>query len=158
LSFPQTFYCSQLYNGTGRNFDDFNPASCLAVVGDDKKFYGVLSQDKLVETLQHFQEEKYNAYEKRISVSERIKEEFIKSISHEIRPPLNAIQGLSEILIYSDIPEADKGNYPGLLHAKTDELLSVVESLLNLSQLKAGDFNISVSDNIDPNAVCENLI
>lgn len=130
----------------------------LPVVDDNQEFHGILSQDRIVEALKELQTLKHKAYEQRISVSERIKKEFIQSISHEIRTPLNAIQGLSEVLIYSDIAEEEKENYAGLLHAKTDELLNVVDSLLNLSRLEAGDFNISVSEKIDPSVVCEELM
>lgn len=122
----------------------------LPVVDDDKHFYGIISQTKILEILKNFQKKQVQAYEQRIQISERVKTEFIQSISHEIRTPLNAIQGLSEVLIYTDITEQDKENYAGLLHAKTDELLNVVDSLLNLSRLKAGDFSISVSENNDP--------
>ncbi|MFO8001722.1 MAG: ATP-binding protein [Marinilabilia sp.] len=129
----------------------------LPVIDNNNKFHGILSQNKLIETLKAHQKERNELYEKEISLSERIKEEFIRSISHEIRTPLNAIQGLSEILIYSDISEEDKENFAGLLHAKTDELLNVVESLLDLARLQAGDFDFDPVEDVNPEEMCRDL-
>jgi len=123
----------------------------LPVIDEDKQFHGVLSQIKLCQAIKKFSVKPENM------LSERIKEEFIKSISHEIRTPLNAIQGLSEILIYSDISGEDKEEFASLLHAKTDELITVLDSLLDLSKLQAGDIKYVPVDHIKAGEFCQEI-
>jgi signal transduction histidine kinase len=129
----------------------------LPVVDDKNHFHGILSQQKLIEKLKAIDQEKTELLKKEVSVSDRFKEEFVKNISHEIRTPLNAIQGLSEILIYSDISKEDKEEFASLLHAKTDELLSVVDSLIDLSQLQTGDIDFTPTDQINPERFCREI-
>ncbi|MGQ1889877.1 ATP-binding protein [Thermophagus sp. OGC60D27] len=129
----------------------------LPVVDQNQKFYGVLLQDKLIETFNEIQNNKKTVTEENSS-HERIKQEFIKNISHEIRTPLNAIQGLSEILIYSDLSNEDKNNFASLLHAKTDELLHLVDSLIHLSRIEAGGLPVEMHQMINPTILCHELM
>lgn len=112
---------------------------------------------KLKEIFKYYELNRTQNFEKKISLSQKIKEQFFRNLSHEIRTPLNAIQGLTEVLLYSDIPDEEKGNFAGMLHAKTDELLLLIDSLLNLSRLQAGDFSFSPDDVVKPSEVCDNL-
>jgi signal transduction histidine kinase len=122
----------------------------LPVIDENQHFYGILSQQKLVESLKHYQDEQTRNLENRVSLSERIKEEFFRNISHEIRTPLNAIQGLSEILLYSEVSDEEKENFAGLLHSKTDELLGLIDSVLNFSRIQAGEFRFSPNAEVYP--------
>ncbi|MFW6043261.1 MAG: ATP-binding protein [Marinilabiliaceae bacterium] len=123
----------------------------LPIIDEDKKFQGILSQVKLFEVF------KNGSVKPKNSLSESIQEEFVKSISHEIRTPLNAIQGLSEVLLYSDVSEEEKEDFASLLHAKTDELITVVDSLLDLSKLNAGDIKYAPVDDIRLGKFCEEI-
>jgi signal transduction histidine kinase len=129
----------------------------LPVVDENKKFHGILSQKKLIETIKNFAKRKKKFYEDKISVSERIRDEFVRNISHEIRTPLNAIQGLSEILLYSELAKEDKEDFANLIHAKTDELLKVVDSLLHLSHLNTDEVQDNLEIKIDPGKLCQKI-
>jgi len=129
----------------------------LPVIDSNQQFRGVLSMAKLKELFEFYEVDRTKKFEKKISLSQKIKEQFFRNISHEIRTPLNAIQGLTEVLLYSDIADEEKGNFAGMLHAKTDELLLLIDSLLNLSRLQAGDFRFSPDDEVNPSVVCDNL-
>ncbi|MDK2842771.1 MAG: hypothetical protein PWQ17_2277 [Anaerophaga sp.] len=130
----------------------------LPVIDSQQKFYGVLSQEKLIGTFQKWQCEKKSQEEKENSSPERIKQEFIRNISHEIRTPLNAIQGLSEILIYSDISNVDKENFAALLHAKTDELLQLVDSLLHLSKIESEESIPKSQSDVEPDPLFREIL
>ena len=135
--------------------DAHSPA--LPVIDNNQHFCGVLSMTKLKEVFKNYELNRTKDFEKKLSLSKNIKEQFFRNLSHEIRTPLNAIQGLTEVLLFSDIPEKEKNHFAGMLHAKTDELLILIDSLLNLSRLQAGDFRFSPDDIVLPSEVCSNL-
>ena len=122
----------------------------LPVIDRQDKFCGILSIKRLKESFDIYEKDRTSLFKKKLSLSEKIKEQFFRNLSHEIRTPLNAIQGLTEVLLYSDIPETEKRNFAGMLHAKTDELLTLIDSLLNLSRLEAGDLSISPDEDVSP--------
>ncbi|WP_010665471.1 ATP-binding protein [Marinilabilia salmonicolor] len=132
-------------------------APALPVIDSNQHFHGILSLTKLKELFKNYELNRTKNFEKKISLSQKIKEQFFRNLSHEIRTPLNAIQGLTEVLLYSDIPDEEKSNFAGMLHTKTDELLLLIDSLLNLSRLQAGDFRFSPDDVVQPSEVCDNL-
>ena len=73
-----------------------------------------------------------------------VKDQFVANISHEIRTPLNSILGFSDLLRqrYSDtISEKDRGVF-GYIASASDRLMHTVDSILNLSLMKAGTINI----------------
>lgn len=129
----------------------------LPVLDKNQNFYGVLSQDKLIGTLGQLRNKDLIKTENAPS-HEKIKEEFIRNISHEIRTPLNAIQGLSEILIYSDLSNEDKMKFAALLHAKTDELLHLVDSLINLSKIESGELFDLEKNDLEPHKFCQEIM
>ena len=74
------------------------------------------------------------------------KTHFLAKVSHELRTPLNAIIGFSDIL-KAELSEVD-GNaqrveYTGLINQSGAHLLDVVDGLMNMSKLEAGEFEIN---------------
>jgi cell cycle sensor histidine kinase DivJ len=68
-------------------------------------------------------------------------------MSHELRTPLNAIIGFSEILEKDVIPDLDiarRREYARLIHASGQHLLDVVNSILDMSKVESGTFEIFV--------------
>ncbi len=73
------------------------------------------------------------------------KDRFIANVSHELRTPLNAIIGFSEILGNEELAPADPARrmeYADIVHASGEHLLSVVNSILDISKIEAGRFDI----------------
>ena len=67
-------------------------------------------------------------------------------MSHELRTPLNAIIGFSEMLMNEEKMRLDAGRrreYARLINDSGTHLLSVVNGILDMSKLEAGDFEIS---------------
>jgi len=76
------------------------------------------------------------------------KSEFLASMSHELRTPLNAIIGFSQI-IAKDIM-SEKGNpqfieYGGFIETSGQHLLDIVNDLLDLAKVEAGEITLEES-------------
>lgn len=68
----------------------------------------------------------------------RKKTAFIASISHEVRTPLNAIVGFSELLIDETYDEADKKGFAEMINNSSELLLNLINDVLDLSRLESG--------------------
>jgi len=72
----------------------------------------------------------------------RAKSEFLSRMSHEIRTPLNAIIGMTNLARNSDDSEK-RNNYLEKSAVASGELLRLIEDVLNISDLRDGEFNIN---------------
>ena len=74
--------------------------------------------------------------------SEKLKADFLARISHEIRSPLVAIQGYSEMII-ADLGDKLEEDYRGIfrsLDKNTKRLYRTVDLILNMSQLQTSTY------------------
>lgn len=85
----------------------------------------------------------------------RIKSEFIANISHEIRTPINAIIGFSELLGERTTDEKSREYVKGIL-AGGKNLLSLIEDILDLSKIEAGRMTIHL-EAVNPHSYCEDM-
>ena len=69
--------------------------------------------------------------------SDRLKAAFLANISHEVRTPLNAIVGFSEVLVDSSSTE-ERTQLAMLIRQNNARLLKLFEDMVNLSKLEAG--------------------
>jgi signal transduction histidine kinase/CheY-like chemotaxis protein len=67
----------------------------------------------------------------------RVKSDFLASMSHEIRTPLNAIIGMAELLAETPLSDEQK-KYTDIFRKAGDTLLSLVNDILDLSKIEAG--------------------
>jgi cell cycle sensor histidine kinase DivJ len=76
------------------------------------------------------------------------KDHFLANMSHELRTPLNAIIGFSEILGDAEQTPPDPAKqreYAAIIHHSGLHLLSVVNSILDLSKIQSGSFDLTPS-------------
>lgn len=66
------------------------------------------------------------------------KSDFLSSLSHELRSPLNAVIGLSDLIVTD--PDADEAmrSYAEIIHTSGNHMLSLVTDILEYSRLEAG--------------------
>ncbi len=82
--------------------------------------------------------------------NERLQNEFISSISHELRTPMTAIKGWSETVLICDPAEDAKTIRKGLniVNKEVDRLSGMVEELLDFSRIQGGRMNL-YTENMD---------
>ena len=73
-------------------------------------------------------------------------QQYLAMASHELRTPLNAIIGFSDILrsdLIAVMPEARKREYVDLIHNAGTHLLSIVNTILDVSKIQAGHYAVN---------------
>ncbi len=76
----------------------------------------------------------------------RAKSEFLAHMSHELRSPLNAIIGFSEVMteqMFGPLEPARYREYAGDIHSSGSHLLALINDLLDLSKAEAGRMELS---------------
>jgi two-component system CheB/CheR fusion protein len=73
---------------------------------------------------------------------DRLKSQFIANVSHEIRNPLNAILGFSQLLRNPDLTDYDKENYLDLISSSGTILKSIISNTLDISKIEANELHI----------------
>jgi signal transduction histidine kinase len=66
-----------------------------------------------------------------------MKEQFIASVSHEMRTPMNAILGMSNLVLHTPLNEEQR-NYISSVKQSSEILLGIVNDILEISTLKNG--------------------
>lgn len=59
------------------------------------------------------------------------KENFIANITHDIRTPLNAITGFSELLLDKDCTEEERSEYMDIIDTNTEQMLNLLEEAVS---------------------------
>jgi signal transduction histidine kinase/ActR/RegA family two-component response regulator len=80
----------------------------------------------------------------RAEAASQAKSEFLANVSHEIRTPMNAILGYIELIEDPETPSEDRGMLIDGVRRSGTHLLSVIDNILDISQIEAGKVTLSV--------------
>ncbi|MBE9206969.1 response regulator [Nostoc sp. LEGE 06077] len=86
----------------------------------------------------------------------RLKDEFLACISHELKTPLTAVLGLSRLLVDQQLGELNErqARYAGLIHQSGRHLMSVVNDILDLTRMETGQMELALAP-VNIQAVCD---
>lgn len=89
----------------------------------------------------------------------KLKTQFVQNISHDIRTPLNAIVGFSQLLGMPDgcLTEAEKEEFSGYISNSADLLTMLVDDVLNMSDIENNILRI-VKAECNCNEICDRAI
>ncbi|ULO08211.1 HAMP domain-containing histidine kinase [Paenibacillus sp. 19GGS1-52] len=81
-----------------------------------------------------------NFMSEELAKNEKMKYDFISSVTHELRTPLTSIKGWGETLLVGDLSDKEE-TLQGLevMTGETDRLIGLVEDLLDFSKFQAGE-------------------
>jgi PAS domain S-box-containing protein len=90
---------------------------------------------------------------------EQVKSDFVAAVSHELRTPLTSIYGFAETLLRNDIPfgEEERRTFLGYIASESERLTEIVDQLLNVARLDAGDLQVELG-RIDVGSVVSELV
>ena len=90
-----------------------------------------------------------------LEAANRAKSDFLASMSHELRSPLNAVIGFSEI-IQRNSQEDKTRNYAKIIGNSSEHLLDVINQVLELSRIEAEKETLNI-ESFDLEAMLESL-
>ncbi|MBO4565375.1 MAG: HAMP domain-containing histidine kinase [Bacteroidaceae bacterium] len=95
----------------------------------------------------------------RAEESDRSKTLFVQNMSHDIRTPLNAIIGFSQLLSLPDgaISDEEKREYSKYINNSTNMLMMLVDDILNLAEGEEGSYKIEPTDT-PCNSICRSAM
>lgn len=97
----------------------------------------LLEADEHNKTLKKLEIEKNRAEE-----ADNVKSKFLANISHEVRTPLNAISGFSEMLGKDDLPKNKKYNYINIIKESCTSLTNLIDDIVDYASIEAGEIKI----------------
>ena len=88
--------------------------------------------------------------------SNQLKEQFVAAISHEMRTPMNAIIGISNLLLDTTLNNEQRG-YLKSIHHSSEQLLGILNDILDISSLKNGNI-VFENKNFDIHDLLHNIV
>jgi CheY-like chemotaxis protein/nitrogen-specific signal transduction histidine kinase len=105
-----------------------------------KQFAVILGSAAIVLLMSYFiirlNREKARSDEENLS-----KSSFLARMSHEMRTPLNAVIGLSEMELQNDLPKSMRANLEKIYNSGSS-LLGIVNDILDISKIASGNFEL----------------
>jgi signal transduction histidine kinase len=75
--------------------------------------------------------------------TDRLKSRFLASISHELRTPMNAILGFSNLMIDKNLSLDKKEEYVEHINVNSNNLLNIVDSMIDVSLLETNELRLN---------------
>ncbi len=92
--------------------------------------------------LKEYEDELTYAKEK-AQESDRLKSVFLANLSHEIRTPMNGILGFAGLMKTEDLEREEYLTYVDVIEKSGKRLLNLINELINISKIEAGQFTVT---------------
>lgn len=87
------------------------------------------------------------ALTEQLQLTDKLKNDFLSTITHEIRTPLTAIKALSEILVDNeDLEEEERTHFLNTIIKECDRMGRLINQVLDLERYESGRFRINAED------------
>ena len=98
------------------------------------------------------------AANERLQELDRLKDDFVSTVTHELRTPLTSIRAFSEILRDNpDLDAAERQRFLGIVIQESERLTRLINQVLDLAKLESGRAEWQVS-RVDLASVIEDSI
>jgi PAS domain S-box-containing protein len=81
--------------------------------------------------------------EEKLKRIDQMKSEFLSNVSHELRTPLQSISGFTKLIMNGQVPDPEtQQEFLQIIDGETQHLGNLIDSLLDMSRLESGKFQI----------------
>lgn len=121
-----------------------------------------LDEDTEIETYAEIKPflDKIHSQHKALKKSANLRQDFTANVSHELKTPLASISGYAELIETGMAKEDDIQRFAGEIHKSSIRLLSLINDIIELSELDVMDGEMSITDmNLTEEALnCVNML
>lgn len=90
----------------------------------------------------------FNYMVEQLGKTETLQKDFIDNVSHEIKTPINSVQGYANLLDDDNLSKEERKEYVGIIIEESNRLLNLSTNILKLSKLQHQD-KITKKEQID---------
>lgn len=88
--------------------------------------------------------------------ADRLKSNFLANISHEVRTPMNAIKGFSQMLAFNNLSVRKRNDYINLIQDGCNNLTNLIDDIVDFASIESGQAKIEKKE-FNPHPILEFL-